>query len=437
LVRSWLESCRGRGMSLGLDSTQTLLNTMGNPERRLAAIHVAGSNGKGTTCAMLTAGLVEAGQRVGTFTSPHVARIEERVRIDGRPVAAAEFDIALNVVREASEVAETPVTFFEATYLAAMHIFSEAGLDYIVLEVGLGGRLDATNTCHPVVSIITALALEHTEILGSTLDEIAVEKSAIARQGVPLILRRPPAPITAENEIQGMADAEAAKAYAIIKATIPSPKLLEIVDGWYDYRDEAACLANRALMAIGETEAAKAVDKVKRLVKWAGRMQTITRTVKQETSGNDSEVEVLLDCAHNPSGMSKSIPVFASSLAGRQWCLCIGSSPQNNLDYYLAPLASVAKDLAPKLIVVTEPQGGRYPAIPAEGLSSSLREIMPAGVPIVVMPEVGEAWTTFENALANAGGKEAILGFVTGSIYLTGNLLEHLHLDGEDDLAIL
>jgi len=97
----------------------------------------------------------------------------------------------------------------------------------------------------------------------------------------------------------------------------------------------------------------------------------------------------------------------------------------------------VAHDLAPKLIVATEPKGGRYPAIPAEGLSSSLREVMPAGVPIVVMPDTGSAWSAFESALANAGGGEAILGFVTGSLYLAGNLLEHLDLDGDEELAIL
>ena len=435
MVRSWLESCRGRGMALGLASTQSLLDEMGNPERGLAAIHVAGSNGKGTTCAMLTAGLVGAGQHVGTFTSPHVARIEERIRLDGKPIDAEQFDLALEAVRDAGEAAATPVTFFEATYLAAMHVFAKAGVDFVVLEVGLGGRLDATNTCHPVASIITALSMEHCETLGETLDEIAIEKSGIARPGIPLILRRPPPPITAENEIQGMADADAAKAYAVIKATIPSPQLMQMVEGWYDYRDEAACLANRALMAIGEVEAAKAVERLKKEVKWPGRMQNITRPTGEDSAAE--EVEVLLDSAHNPSGMAKAMPLFASQLAGRDWCLCIGSSPQRNLDHFLAPLAKVANDLAPKLIVATEPSGGRYPAIPAEGLSSALREVMPAGVPIVVMPDTGSAWSAFESALANAGGGEAILGFVTGSLYLAGNLLEHLDLDGDEELAIL
>ncbi len=435
MVRSWLESCRGRGMALGLDSTQSVLDAMGNPERSLAAIHVAGSNGKGTTCAMLTAGLVDAGQCTGTFTSPHVARIEERIRIDGRTVSPEEFDLAMETVRDASESCKVGVTFFEATYLAAMHVFAKAEVDFVVLEVGMGGRLDATNTCHPVASIITSLSMEHCETLGETLDEIALEKSGIARPGIPLILRRPPSPIVAENEIQGMADADAAKAYAAIKATIPSPQLMQMVEGWYDYRDEAACLANRALMAIGEVEAAKAVERLKKEVKWPGRMQNITLPTSGDSAAE--EVEVILDSAHNPSGMAKAIPLFSSQLAGRDWCLCIGSSPQRNLDYFLAPLVKVANDLAPKLIVATEPKGGRYPAIPADGLSSSLREVMPAGVPIVVMPDTGEAWSAFESALAAAGGEEAILGLVTGSLYLAGNLLEHLELDGDDDLSIL
>ena len=109
----------------------------------------------------------------------------------------------------------------------------------------------------------------------------------------------------------------------------------------------------------------------------------------------------------------------------------------NDLDSFLAPLSKVAKDLPPKLIVCTEPQGGRYPAFPAEGLSSTVREVMPSGVPIVGIPDPGDAWSAFEMALAAAGGGEAICGYVTGSLYLVGNILKHLELDGEDDLAIL
>ena len=418
-------------MSLGLDSTQSILDAMGNPERGLAAIHVAGSNGKGTTCAMLTAGLVSAGLRVGTFTSPHVTKIEERIRIDGRPVSNSEFDTALAAIRDASESADVGPTFFEATYLAALHIFAKNGVDYAVLEVGLGGRLDATNTCHPVVSIITSLSMEHKVILGESLDEIALEKSGIARSGIPLIVRRPPSPITKPNEISGLADADAAKALAAIKATIPSPQLMKVVEGWYDFRDEAAHLANVALMTIGEEKAAKAIDNIRDDVEWPGRMQLVERTV------GEFDISCYLDGAHNPSGMAKTVPVFSASLAGRDWCLCIGASPQNDLDSFLAPLSKVAKDLPPKLIVCTEPQGGRYPAVPAEGLSSTVREVMPSGVPIVGIPDPGDAWSAFEMALAAAGGGEAICGYVTGSLYLVGNILKHLDLDGEDDLAIL
>jgi dihydrofolate synthase/folylpolyglutamate synthase len=188
---------RIKGVDLSLDRIERLLTRMASPHKRLPPVlHVAGTNGKGSTCAFLRAGLEAAGHRVHVFTSPHLVRVNERIRLAGTLVSDAEFAEALADVLRVN--AGQPLSFFEAITAAAFLLFAATPADAVVLEVGLGGRLDATNMVpEPLVCGITELSMDHVAILGPTIRHIAAEKAGIAKPGVPLLTQRYPAPVAA------------------------------------------------------------------------------------------------------------------------------------------------------------------------------------------------------------------------------------------------
>lgn len=167
----------------GLENTRAILSLMGNPERDLTFIHVAGTNGKGSTCAFLASFLSEKGFKVGLFTSPHLIDFRERIRINGKPIAEKVVVDFCNLVRNTS----LNLSFFEITLAMALVHFKEQQCDYVVLETGLGGRLDATNVVTPCLSIITNIGLDHQSFLGNTLPEIASEKAGIIKPGIPVL----------------------------------------------------------------------------------------------------------------------------------------------------------------------------------------------------------------------------------------------------------
>ena len=169
----------------GLDRMRALLAAMGHPERAFASVHVAGTNGKGSTASLAASIASAAGLRVGLHTSPHLLRVEERMRVDGVPASAAWLDAAAE--RHADLFTRIGPSFFEATTALAFLHFAEATVGLAVVEVGLGGRLDATNVLTPVVTVITSVGLDHTDLLGDTLAAIATEKAGIAKPGVPLL----------------------------------------------------------------------------------------------------------------------------------------------------------------------------------------------------------------------------------------------------------
>ncbi|GIS92369.1 MAG: hypothetical protein CM1200mP21_06640 [Candidatus Poseidoniales archaeon] len=177
------------GMKLGLDNCQILLSRLGNPHLDFPSIHVAGSNGKGSLCVQLSSAATASGFTTGLFTSPHLVTVEERIRIDGRPISSDDFDRALSRVREASEMEpECSPTYFESTFLSAMLVFSEAGVQRGIIETGMGGRLDATRLVDADLCFLTSVSMEHSQFLGETLREIAFEKASIHRPGVPIIV---------------------------------------------------------------------------------------------------------------------------------------------------------------------------------------------------------------------------------------------------------
>ncbi len=190
-----LDGLAAAGVRLGLDRIRQFLTAMGEPHRQYAVVHVAGTNGKGSTCTYVTEALVAAGYRVGTFTSPHLEHVNERVRFDGVPVDDGSLAEAIEAVDRARwdfaktvGLTEPPLTYFELMTAVAFHLFARRRVDVAVVEVGLGGRLDATNVVQPVVSAITHIGLDHMEVLGDTIEAIATEKAGIIKRGVPVVV---------------------------------------------------------------------------------------------------------------------------------------------------------------------------------------------------------------------------------------------------------
>jgi dihydrofolate synthase/folylpolyglutamate synthase len=184
----YLYALAPQGMLLGLDRMRDALAQRGHPERAFESVLVAGTNGKGSVSAMVAAGLRSQGLRVGLYTSPHLHRLVERFLVDGRPVSQAEFARHVaSLARWIEGKKAPPLTFFELCTLLAFEIFRARGCDVAVLEVGLGGRLDATNVVTPRLSVITHLAMDHADRLGPTLRDIAREKAGIIKKGVPVV----------------------------------------------------------------------------------------------------------------------------------------------------------------------------------------------------------------------------------------------------------
>lgn len=182
---SYLYNLQDRGMKFGLHNIKGLLAAVGNPERRLHAIHIAGTNGKGSTAAFLSSISMEAGYTTGLYTSPHLVRFNERIRVNGRPISDASIVRYVRLMKKAIE--DYHATFFEATTCMAFLYFADRNVDLAVIEAGLGGRLDSTNVLTPLVSVITNVSFDHTQYLGNTLAAIAREKGGIIKVGVPCV----------------------------------------------------------------------------------------------------------------------------------------------------------------------------------------------------------------------------------------------------------
>ncbi len=363
--REWLFGSKSKGMSLGLSRVNAALEALGRPDKKMDCIHVAGSNGKGSACAQLVAGLVRAGYRVGLFSSPHLISIEERVRVNGKAISSQDFDEALRQVK----ALEMELTFFEITYLVSLIACKDAGVSIMVLETGLGGRLDATRSADVIGCLVTSVSLEHSDILGDTIEQVAKEKAAIWRPGVPMLIRDP-----------GSAKVRNAMREEAISARFYSPENSS-------FMEEAGDLAEMLCAMIGYSF-------VRRPIFWPARMQYI-----------EGEQNYLLEAAHNPSGMRRAIPEIASILP-ENWSLLFGTSPQQEMQDFLEPLFELIRAHPPVEIITTEPQNGRYP-----GVKEPIKGITHISDPVTALK-------AFEG--------DADLIVVIGSLYLCGNILAHL-----------
>jgi dihydrofolate synthase/folylpolyglutamate synthase len=279
-----LADVRSHGVSLGLDRVRLALGRLGSPERRLRALHIAGTNGKGSTAALTDAILRAAGLRVGLFTSPHLTRFTERIRIDGLEIdgeVLAQLDDELVAT-------QVPLTFFEVATVLAFLAFDRAHVDVAVLETGLGGRLDATSACQPVACAITSIALDHEALLGNTLTSIAYEKACIAKPGIPLFI----GPVLPEVDVRitEVAQGIGAPVRRPLVDYPPAP-VAPALPGAHQLGNAAlaVALAREAMRGSGRPLDEPAVLRGLRDVRWPGRLERVAN-------------DVLLDCAHNVEG---------------------------------------------------------------------------------------------------------------------------------------
>lgn len=300
-----------------LAHTVRLMELLGNPGDGCRVIHVAGSNGKGSVCCFLSHMLLSGGKTVGLFTSPHLVDVRERFQINGALCGEAAFLAAFSRVRTAAEQMEAEgagyPTFFEFIYAMGMLLFEEAGVEYVILETGLGGRLDATNSySHPVLSVITSISLEHTEYLGDTIEAIAGEKAGIIKPGIPVVFdANDPASARVIREkakemkslfaalMENMYEIRGFKNNFIDFSFCPDydKKTEWTIPAAAAYQAENAALALLAMRMLskrfpGEVPGEESLRRGMREAVWPGRMQEIAP-------------EIYFDGAHNPSGIEK------------------------------------------------------------------------------------------------------------------------------------
>ena len=417
--RSWLEDTKKRGMALGLANTQQALFELKLPSPNFETVHVAGSNGKGTTVATLSAALSACDVDHLAFTSPHLVRVEERIRLNGRPVSSARFDEGLRRVHEMVERTGIHLTFFETTFLVAMVIADLETVQVVLLETGLGGRLDATRVAGADIAVVTALSLEHTGILGETLEAIAGEKAAIARPGYPLIVRDVN-DSKARRRIEEVA--HNAGFQGIDEAVGPAHLQWVEIGAAATYFEEARALASAAWSHLSCAE--KTLFPSIRALRWPGRMQEVP-------SPSRNGLTYLLEGAHNPSGMESSCAQLRQETRWDEpWCLLLGSTPQSNMEAMLRPLVDFCTLHPPVAVVVTEPQFGRYPGVPCDDIEIAL---LSAGLETTAkfsLPEDAVEWLEMQD-------DETKTVLSIGSLYLQGNVLTALGADTDEGLTIV
>lgn len=312
-----------------LENTQQLLSFIDHPERGLQFVHVAGSNGKGSTCSMIASALTEAGYKVGLFTSPHLEDYTERIRING--VQIDKKSVVDFVERMQNEALVIEPSFFEMTFALALDYFQKESCDICVIETGLGGRLDATNVITPLLSVITNISLEHTQILGDSLEKIAVEKAGIIKTGVPIVTsEQQPSIVELFKEIASEKNANFYEIDPLDKIPVSFPLLGA-------YQETNYRLANRALNLLTQvgfptTQEAreKGLEHLSLNTGLKARLQILS-----------TEPLTILDVSHNPAGISATMETI-NKLNHGDLHIVYGTSSDKDISSILMefPLAS-------------------------------------------------------------------------------------------------
>ena len=404
------------------EHTRELLSRLGNPQEGIKIIHVAGTNGKGSVCAYLNAMLLAGGKKTGLFTSPHLVRINERFQINGEDVSDEQFlDAFLKVEKAAKEYeaeGEGHPSYFETLFLMGMLIFKEAGVEYLVMETGLGGRLDATNVVEkPLACIITSISRDHTEYLGDTLEAIAGEKAGIIKAGVPVIY---------DASQPGPASVIAARAKEMGSPAWP------MEPSFYEMKTQSREGITFTFAYPGGEKAELAIPYVAKYQMMNASLAFYTMHILQDVHDIPKNVlaeglskikwpcrmemaapGVIIDGAHNEDGIAQFVST-AGYFAKENEITILFTAVADK--HYHEMIGEICEGIHPSHVVASQIDGSRV--VPAEVLAEDFRK---AGcTDVCAEPEIGAA---YEKAL---GKKGSGMLFCVGSLYLAGELKAYL-----------
>jgi len=394
------------GAKFGLENTFKLAALAGNPQAKLRFIHVAGTNGKGSTCAMLDSIYRAAGLRVGLFTSPHLVSFAERIQVNRQLISEA------NIVRLVTKLqpllkefpADAHPTFFEVVTVIALKYFAEQKCDLVIWETGMGGRLDSTNIVTPLVSVITNVELDHQKWLGNTLAEIAAEKAGIIKPGVPVITgASQPEAIDVITKTARERNSSLTQINFTETKTPPLDKINLPLLGEHQRLNAALAITTARVLGSQIPVSEDAIRAGLSQVEWPGRLQQI-----KAKSGQT----ILLDGAHNPSGAMALRDAIAKHFPGKKPALILGILQ----DKEWASICEILAPLAQKLFIV--PVSSERTTAPEE-LERAIRKANP-GAKVVV-------WNSLTQALEATAQDSFVV--ITGSLYLVGEALELLRHD--------
>ena len=324
MIQEWLKKSESIPRKHGLYRMEAILEALGNPERELKSIHIAGTNGKGSTAAMITAFAKAHGLRVGTFTSPHMDSIRERIQLDGVPLGEEPFWQAASVIKEVeSRLLEEwgAFNYFEILTAMMFVVFQQEAVDLAIIEVGIGGLLDNTNVGHPLVSVITTIGLDHQDLLGSTLEEITAQKAGIIKSGQQVVV----GPVTREcmDVIRSTASEQGAtvqafgEEFSLVEDSYQDSSLtipLEQLALQGAFQKENATVAIRAfrvwMESTGRSAQAEFIEAALRVVSWPGRMEVLQATPL-----------VIIDGAHNLPAIERLVQNMTARVGKKQTLL--------------------------------------------------------------------------------------------------------------------
>ncbi len=414
---NYIHSNFWQGSKPGLERTQELLKKLGNPEKKLRFIHVAGTNGKGSFCSMLSSILIKAGFRVGTYTSPYILRFNERMKIDGIDISDEKLASLTEKIRPiADSMAEKP-TEFELITAIAMEFFAEEQCELIVLECGMGGRLDSTNVIeNPILSVITGIALDHTAFLGDTIEKIAAEKAGIIKENRPIVFCGKDK--SAEKVIAEKAASLSAPFYTIDRSGL---KLNETsLDGtnfsWKGYENvfipllgtyqpenaQNVLFATELLKKEGLAISDTAIFEGLKAVKWPARYEVVSK-----------EPLILCDGGHNPEGIESA--VNSTKLYFKDEKVLVVTGVMADKDHLY--MAKCISEIAHEVFCIT-PENPR--ALKGEDYAAEFRAL---GVRACHANSPKEA---LELAISKANAEnKAIL--CVGSLYMYGQIIDALN----------
>ena len=384
----WLYGRQRAGIKLGLENVRHLLDALNLPAPGARIVHVAGTNGKGSTCALAESVLRAAGHRTGLFTSPHLVSFCERIRLDGHPIDEADAAAGIVQLRELTENWQKKPTFFEIATAMAFLKFAEHAVDSIVLEVGLGGRLDSTNAITPDVCAIAPIALDHRKVLGDTLAAIAGEKAGIFKPGVPVVSAPQP------EEVRDVLEARAAETGCEL-SFVEAPWTASPVALAGEHQRWIAALAVGALEVAGFEIPAAAVREGLSAVRWRARF---------ERYQVDADTVLVIDGAHNAAGATALVDTWRESFGDARPTVIFGAAGNKELADLLAPLTGLAAGF-----VLTKADS------PRAAEQKELAKLLPEGMAF-------ECAANAESALGRARelGRSVL---VAGSLFLAGEVI--------------